>query len=205
MKTLFTVPTANGQRASVALEECGLEYETKNVDLYGGEHRSEEMLALNSFGRMPVLQIITDDGALKNIYGSLAIGMHAARQSGNLLPSAELSDDFYHWIGIIMTDLVPGFAGQFYLGTLAPEPDKWGVDWYAEIIARFLRGIDDHLSSGEYFLGDEYTLVDVLLYPTAATSVARMDGGLAPYENISRWVSRVAARDAVVRGMSISS
>ncbi len=104
-----------------------------------------------------------------------------------------------------MTDLAPAFSGQFYLGTLAPEPHEWGVNWYTEIIARFLRGIDDHLSSGDYFLGDEYTLVDVLMYPTAATSVARMAEGLAPYENISRWVSRLATRDAVVRGMSISS
>lgn len=84
MRTLYTVPTANGQRASIALEECGLEFETRTVDLLTGEHRNEAMLALNPFGRMPVLQY--DSG--ETIYGSMAIGMHAAERTGKLLPSA---------------------------------------------------------------------------------------------------------------------
>lgn len=205
MTTLFTVPTANGQRASIALEECGLDYQTRTVDLLSGEHRGEEMLALNPFGRMPVLQIGTGPGVVKNLYGSLAIGLHAAERSGKLLPTAQKSDDFHQWIGIIMTDLMPAFSGQFYLGTLAPEPYEWGLNWYAEIIGRFLTGIDAHLADNEFFLGDDYTLVDVLMYPTAATSVARMEGGLAPYENLGKWASRVATRDAVARGMRASS
>lgn len=199
MTILFTVPTANGQRASIALEECGIDYEVRAVDVFGGEHRSEEMLKLNPFGRMPVLQIESASGELENIYGGLAIGQHAASQGGSLLPDAELGDHFHQWIGIIMTDLVPAFAGQFYLGTLAPEPFEWGSNWYAEIIQRFLRGIDDHLADNSYFLGDDYSLVDVLMYPTAATSVSRMPDGMAPYENLARWTSQVAARDAVIQ------
>jgi GST-like protein len=205
MTTLFTVPTANGQRASIALEECGFDHQTRTVDLSSGQHRSEEMLALNPFGRMPVLQIDTDPSAPKNIYGSLAIGLHAAERSGKLLPTAQTSDDFHQWIGIIMTDLMPAFAGKFYLGTLAPEPDEWGINWYVEIIGRFLRGIDAHLADNKFFLGDDYTLVDVLMYPTAATSMAGMVEGLAPYENLGKWMSHVATRDAVARGMLASS
>ncbi len=198
--TLFTVPTANGQRASIALEECELTYDTRPVDLFAGEHRSDEMLHLNPFGRMPVLQF--EDG--KTIYGSMAIGMHAATTSGKLLPAESERDAFMHWIGIVMTDLAPAFAGQFYLGTLAPEKFEWGIDWYVDIIARFLKGIDDRLGTGEFFLPGGYSLVDVLMYPTAATSVARMPEGLAPYPNIERWAASVGARGAVQRGMAAS-
>lgn len=201
MRTLYTVPTANGQRASIALEECALEYDTRSVDLFGGEHRSEEMLELNPFGRMPVL--VLDDG--EKIYGSLAIGMHAAELSGLLLPGESDRNAFSHWVGIVMTDLVPAFAGQFYLGTLAPEKFEWGVNFYAEIIERFLKGIDAHLEGNEYFLADGYSLVDVLMYPTAATSVPRIPGGLKPYPGIARWVAQIGERSAVQRGMDASS
>ncbi|MDH3621493.1 MAG: glutathione S-transferase family protein [Gammaproteobacteria bacterium] len=201
MNTLYTVATANGQRASVALEECGIEYETRPVDLFAGEHRSEEMLALNPFGRMPVLQL---DGG-NAIYGGMAIGMHAANLSGKLLPSANDKDAFHEWVGIIMSDLVPASAGLFYLGTLAPEKFEWGISFYTEIIGRFLSGIDAHLASSEYFLPGGYSLIDVLMYPSAATSVANMPGGLEPYPNIARWVTLVGAREAVKAGMESSS
>ncbi|MGI9232923.1 MAG: glutathione S-transferase family protein [Woeseiaceae bacterium] len=209
MRTLYTVPTANGQRASIALEECGIDYDTRVVNLYDGEHKSDEMLQLNPFGRMPVLKLATGmvdgEGRDGTVYGSFAIGMYAAESAGLLLPEDIVDSDFYHWIGIVMTDLVPAFAGQFYLGQLAPEPFEWGRDFYADIIERFVRGIDEHLAGSTYFLGETYTLVDVLFYPTAATSLARMPGGLAAYENIARWAELLKRRDAVVRGMAVSS
>lgn len=204
MRTLFTVPTANGQRASIALEECGLAYQVRKVDIQSGEHRSEEMLALNPFGRMPVLQINPESASCNTVYGCLAIGMHAAEQSGKLLPAANKSDAFNQWIGIIMTDLMPAFAGRFYLSALAPEPYEWGINWYSEIVDRFLGGIDAHLAGNEFFLGDDYTLVDVLMYPTTVTSMKGREKELAKHEHLVAWASRVATRDAVVRGMQAS-
>jgi GST-like protein len=201
MRTLYTVPTANGQRASIALEECELEYDTRSVNLFDGEHRNKEMLALNPFGRMPVLQ----HGDGETTYGSMAIGMYAARESGRLLPSAADENAFHHWAGVIMTDLAPAFAGQFYLGTLAPEKFPWGIEFYGEIIQRFLAGIDAHLSDNEYFLDGGYSLVDVLMYPTAATSVPRIPGGLEPYSNIARWAAAIGERRAVRQGIDASS
>ena len=196
--TLFTVATANGQRAEIALHECAIEYTPRSVDLYAGEHRGDEMLALNPFGRMPVLR--RDDG--ETIYGSLAIGLWAAETSGLLLPAESERGQFHQWCGIIMTDLAPAFAAQFYLGTLAPEPDQWGLEWYAEIIQRFLTGIDEHLAEREYFLNSGYSLVDVLMYPTAVTSAARTEAGLEPFPNLRRWADLVGTREALQRVMA---
>jgi len=201
MTFLYTVPTANGQRASIALEECGVEYDVHTVDLLAGEHRNEEMLRLNPFGRMPVLAI---EGG-KTIYGSMAIGLHAARQSGKLLPLESDRDNFDHWLGVIMTDLVPAFAGRFYLGTLAPEKFEWGISFYADVIERFLAAIDTHLGKTDFFLPGGYSMVDVLFYPTAATSITRMQSGLDPYPNIARYAASVGTREAVLRGMAVSS
>ena len=201
MLRLLTVPTANGQRASIALEECGFEYEVRNIDFAKGEHRSAEVLALNPLGRLPVL---VDPGREQTVYGSMAIVRYAARTSGRLLPGPEQETAADHWAGILMTDLSPAFASQFHLGVLAPEPFQWGLDYYADVIARVLALIDGHLEKNEYFLGGNYSIVDVLMYPTAATSTARLDGGLEAYPSICRWRDKLAARPAVARGMQVS-
>ena len=201
MNTLYTVISANGQRASIALEECRIPYESHIVELMKGEHRGEEMMALNPFGRMPVLK--KSDGTV--VYGSMPIAMRAAEESGRLLPGDNERDAFHHWIGAITTDLTPSFAATFYLGVLAPEKHEWGLEFYTDVIQRYLCVIDEHLSDHEYFLDGGYSLVDVLFYPTAATSIPRTPQGLEPYPNIARWAELVGAREAVQRGIAASS
>lgn len=201
MRTLYTVPTANGQRASVALEECGIEYAVRQIDFAKGEHRSDEVLALNPIGRLPIL-IDPDDDLV--VYGSLAIARWAATISSKLLPPPGREADAEVWAGIIMTDLSPAFASQFHLSVLAPEPHAWGLEYYAEVIHRVLGMIDAHLADNEYFLGDSYSFVDVLMYPSATSSTGRLEGGLEPYPALSAWRDRVGARPAVVRGMEAS-
>ncbi len=204
MLTLYTVPTANGQRASIALEECDIRYDVRHVDLLAGEHRSAEMLALNPIGRMPVLAGEDDDGVPVNVYGSHAIGLYASETSGRLVPAVNERADFHTWLGILQGDLAPAFAAQFHLGVLAPERYQWGLDWYADIIRRILEATDAHLDGRAFFLDSGYTIVDVMMYPTAVTSAARLDKRLEPYPALAAWVERVAARPAVQRGMEVS-
>jgi len=205
MLKLYTVPSANGQRATIALEECGVEYETQMVDLVAGEHRSPKMLELSPIGRMPVLVGNDGEGRLLKLYGSLSIGEYYAETSGKLRPSRDDLADYHQWLNILMTDLAPAFSVQFYLGTLAPERFEWGIGVYNDMIERMLGVIDAHLADNRYFLGDDYTLPDVMMYPTAASSAARLESGLAPWPNIARWRDEVGKRPAVERGMERSS
>ncbi len=201
MLKLYTVPTANGQRASIALEECGFSYDVKGIDFTKGEHRSDEVLAVNPLGRLPVL---VDDESGLNVYGSMAIVRHAAMESGVLLPPAGTESAAEHWAGVLMTDLSPCFASQFHLAVLAPEPFAWGLEYYAEVIDRVLTLINAHLEDNHYFLGDAYSFVDVLMYPTAATSAARLPEGLSKFTAIERWRDEVGVRPAVQKGMAAS-
>ena len=201
---LYTVPTANGQRASVALEECGLRYETRQIDFQKGEHRSEEVLALNPLGRLPILAGLAETERDTAIYGSMAIARWAATGTGRLLPPADKLAAMEHWIGIVMTDLSPAFASQFHLSFLAPERDEWALGYYADMIQRVLTVIDTHLADNEYFLGSDYSLADVLMYPSAVSSTGRLDGGLDPYPCIRRWRDQVGERPAVIEGMAVS-
>jgi GST-like protein len=206
MRTLNTVPTANGQRASIALSECGLEYEVRMVDLMSGEHRSSEMLALNPVGRMPVLSVREEPGEVnRDLYGSLAIATYAAQKAGILIPRDESAADYHQWIGIIMTDLVPAFAGQFYLKVLADEPQEWGVAWYGQIIDHLLNVIDTHLAAHQTIVGNTLSLADLMMYPAAVTSVPRLPQGAGAYPNIEAWAKRLGEREAIQAGMKASS
>jgi len=206
MRTLNTVKTANGQRASIALVECGIPFDVRTVDLMAGEHRSSEMLALNPVGRMPVLSVRDESGEKdRDLYGSLAIATYAAEKAGILIPEGELATDYHQWIGIIMTDLVPAFASRFYLSVLATEPQEWGVNWYTEVIDHLLNVMDSHLAEQQYVVGNAYSLADVMMYPTAVVSAARLPQGLEAYPNIGRWAQKVGQREAVQKGMKASS
>lgn len=206
MRTLNTVPTPNGKRASIALEECDLEYAVRKVDLMAGEHRSSEMLAINPVGRMPVLSVRDQPSEKdRDLYGSLAIATYAAEKAGILIPDGESSVDYHQWIGIIMTDLAPAFAAHFYLSVLATEPQEWGVNWYVDVIGHLLSVMDTHLAERKYIVGNAYSLADVMMFPTAAVSVSRLPQGLGAYPNIERWAEQVGQREAVQKGMDSSS
>ena len=91
------------------------------------------------------------------------------------------------------------------VGELAAEPQEWGVNYFNEIIDRLLNVIDSHLSRQQYIVGDEYSLADVMMYPTAATSVSRLPESFGDYVHIRRWEERIGRREAVQCGMQASS
>lgn len=97
------------------------------------------------------------------------------------------------WAGIVMTDLSPAFASQFHVSVLSPEPHAWGLDYYAEVIQCVLGVIDSHLADRDYFLGDGFSFVDALMYPSATSSTTRLECGLDPYPALCRWRDRVGA------------
>jgi len=88
MITLYTAATANGQKAAIALEEAGLDYGTRILDLAAGEHLDASVLALNPVGRIPFIEP-GDDEAGEVVYGTLPVAVYAAECSGRLLPVAE--------------------------------------------------------------------------------------------------------------------
>ena len=199
MIRLCTCDTANGQRARIALEEAGVEYAAEFPDLGEGEHQRPDMLALNPMGRLPFVVIGAGD-SVRTIYGSLAIAMYATERAPRLLPGDRI--DMYHWFGILLTDLAPALAGQFVFTRLAPEPNDWAVSLYTGAAERMAAHLDRHLEGHEYFVNAEFSVVDIVAYPIAATSLARLPGGLRRFPSLHRWAQRIGERPAVRRGMS---
>lgn len=198
MMRLFTVPTANGQKAQVVLEVLGFEYETATCDLVAGEHRSPEMLARNPFGKLPFLE---HDG--RTVYGSMAIAFYLTDLSGRLMPAdPALRAEVYQWVGMLASDLSPALAGQFMFSEIFVVDDPQVVGYFTESATRLFAVLDQHLAGREWMVGDQLTVADLLAYPSAVTSAARLPEKLAPYPGIRAWVERLGENEAIRRGMA---
>lgn len=203
MIDFYWVPTANGQRAAIMLEETGEQYTLRPVNMMKGEHRSEAYLAVNPVGKVPT---IVDHAAGVTVYGSMAIALYLADKHDMLLgKTRELRAQVYQWAALVASDLGPAFTGQYIFNVMAPEKLDFPIRYFNEQIARLLKVVDDRLSTHAYLAGDSYTLADALAYPVAASSAPRLEHGLSGYEHIRQWAERVADRPAVRRAMALEA
>lgn len=199
----FCVPTANGQKATIFLEELELDYEITQVDLRKGEHLSPEFLAMNPVGRAPtIVDRAGPDGEPLTVYGTLAIGLYLCEKAGRLLPpQGALRAHVFQWMSFIASDLSPAFTGQFIHGVMAKEKHEDVITHYVMLAHRMLKVMDQQLADNQFLAGDQYTAADILAYPAAVSSAARLEGGLEPYRAIAAWAARIGERPAVQRGM----
>ncbi len=203
MIDLLFVPTANGQKATILLEEAGLEYTATRVEHGVGGPPPATLLAKNPIGRYPVLTESDGPGGGEIIvFESHAIALYLADRTGLLLPDDPIERSAAHvWAAVASTDLTPTMATQFFL-TLRAETDvSEAITWIEAEAQRYLRAINQRLSEATYLAGNTFSLADLLTYPLMATSVQRL-GGFTSYKNIVRWFDLVSNRPAVQRGMA---
>jgi GSH-dependent disulfide-bond oxidoreductase len=204
MIELHTVGSPNGQRASIVLEESGLAYTAKLADPRQDANARTELLRVNPLGKLPV---IVDRGARRptTVYGSMAIALYVAQKCGRFLPEG-LGEcaELYHWLGIVCTDLSPGFGALFLLTEVVPERFAPAITVYEREVRRLLAALDARLASEHYIAAGRYTIVDMLAYPNLTSSIQRLPGGLEDYPHARAWAERIGARAAVQRGMHVS-
>lgn len=204
MIELHTIATANSTKTSIMLEECGLEYEVKHLDMAGGVHKSAEYLAMNPVGKMPV--IVDHDGAggkPVTVFETLAIAVYCCDKAGKMMPgNAATRASAWEWAVACVTNLAPALSFLFQLARAVPDSSGPTIEYIVGRADRLFKEIGLRLSKAEYLAG-EYCFADVQVYPVAATSEMRMPDGLAPYPNIHRWCDALPLRPAVVRGINV--
>ena len=204
MIELHTTPTANGYRASIVLEECGLDYVARSYDLVKGEHLAPEFLALNPVGRVPAIVDRGAGAAPVVVFGTQAIAIYAAEKSGRLLPAEPAARAAaYSWAGMVASDAGPAYSGQFVFSKIAPQPQGWGLEHFQKQCLRMLGALETRLQAVRWLAGEDYSIADVLAYPLAAVSALRFPSTLAAYPALQEWAARVGARPAVQRGMQV--
>ena len=203
MIDLYLAGTANGLRASVALEECGLAYKAHKIDLMKGEQHTPEFLKLNPAGQIPV--IVDQDGPggkPLTLAQSGAIILYCAEKSGKFLPK-DLAQraSVLQWFMQGATDLAPTSGAIFQLEMVAPEKNAAITEHFKKRLLGFFAACDKQLAGRDYLAG-ELSVADFMVYPNFAARKALVDaaGGLA---NLQRWGAAMATRPGVQRGMKV--
>ena len=202
MIDLYTWGTSNGQRASLALAECGLEHRIHKVDLTKGEQKKPEFLALNPAGQIPVM-VDSDgpNGTRLVLAQSAAILIYAAEKSGKFMPSdGARRAAAWQWFMMGASDLAGSSSTLFLLENLVPEKSQKNADFFKDRVVKFFSLLDQRLQ-GRECIADELSIADLMLYPIYAARKPMLDaaGGLA---NLHRWGAMMAARPGVQKGMN---
>lgn len=203
MLELYTYGTSNGQRASIMLEESGLQYKAIKVDLERGDQKAPNFLKINPAGQIPALVDLSRAGGKPIIVcQSGAIILHIAERTGKLMPREPSKRLLaYQWFMQAMTDVAPASAVMFLVGSMMPEATNNTRKMFEQRMLAHLRNCDRRFSEAQ-FLADEYSIADVALYPTVSfrREIVQQAGDL-PY--LMRWLHTLDARPAVQRGMAV--
>ena len=198
MIDLYTAATPNGHKVSIALEELGLPYTLKVLDLGAGEQRSPAYLAINPNGRIPA---IVDHGAGGfAVFESGACLVYLAEKTGRLMPAdVQGRSRVMQWLMFQMGGIGPmmGQANVFF--RYFPEKIPAAIDRYQGECKRLFRVLDGHLAAHEYLAGD-YSIADIANWAWVRTH--RWSGvEIDDLPHLKRWRDAIRARPALQRGI----
>ncbi|SCY77778.1 glutathione S-transferase N-terminal domain-containing protein [Microvirga guangxiensis] len=208
---LYSLPTPNGVKVSIMLEEIGLPYEPHAINIGANETWTEEFLSLNPNGKIPA--IIDPDGPGGKpfaLFESGAILLYLAEKSGQFLPKdAGQRYETIQWVFFQMAAVGPMFGqlGFFHKFAGREIEDKRPLERYRAESKRLLGVLETRLMGRQWIMGDEYTIADISLLGWVRNLVGFYGAGeLVEYDklkNVPAWLERGLARPAVQRGLEI--
>jgi GST-like protein len=206
MIDLLYWPTPNGWKISIFLEETGLPYTVKPVNITRGEQFDPAFLAVSPNNRIPA--IVDHDppggGAPVGVFETGAILLYLAEKTGRFLPTdLRGRNAVMQWLMWQMGGLGPmlGQNGHFVL--YAPEKVPYAIERYGREALRLYGVLDRQLAAtGAYVAGNEYTIADMAILPWTVTHKAQgISLGNVPH--VARWMSALRERPAVQRGLAL--
>ena len=200
MIDLYTSSTPNGWKVSITLEEMGLDYSVKAIDLSKGEQKEDGYVALNPNGRIPT--IVDHDNGDFAVFETGAIMVYLAERTGQLMPQDEKGRSLVmQWLMFQMSGIGPmmGQANVFY--RYAPEKIPFAIERYQREGRRLFEVLDTRLKDHEYLAGD-YSIADIAHWSWVHTykwSGINADG----LDNLKRWRDAIRIRPAVEKGRAV--
>jgi len=208
---LYSLPTPNGVKASIALEELGLAYEPHLIDIGNNETWTPEYLSLNPNGKIPA--IIDPDGPGGQpigLFESGAILVYLADKTGRLMPTDPAQRyEALQWIFFQMAAVGPMFGqlGFFHRFAGKEYEDKRPRDRYLAETKRLLGVLEARLATRAYMMGEAYSMVDIALLGWVRNLIGFYEAReITDYDaltHVPAWLDRCLARPAVQRGVNI--
>jgi GST-like protein len=208
---LYSLPTPNGVKVSIALEELGLPYEPHLIDIGKNETWTPEYLSLNPNGKIPaIIDPDGPDGQPIGLFESGAILIYLADKTGKLMPADPAQRyEALQWIFFQMAAVGPMFGqlGFFHRFAGKDYEDKRPRDRYLAETRRLLGVLDDRLATRAYMMGADYSMVDVALLGWVRNLIgfyeAREITDYDSLKHVPAWLDRCLERPAVQRGLAI--
>ena len=208
---LYSLPTPNGVKVSIMLEEIGLPYEVHLVSFDSNDQMSPEFLSLNPNNKIPaILDPNGPGGAPLPLFESGAILIYLAEKTGQLMPRDPAGRyQTIQWLMFQMAGIGPMFGqvGFFHKFAGKDYEDKRPRDRYVAESKRLLGVLNRRLADRAWIMGDGFTIADVATFPWINNLIGFYGAGdlvgIADFPHVKRALSSFMARPAVVKGLGI--
>jgi GST-like protein len=194
-------PTPNGWKINIYLEEAGVPYEIKYVNIGKGEQFAPEFLAIAPNNRMPaIVDPEGPDGKPISVFESAAILQYLGRKFGKFYPADErkrVAVD--EWLAFQVANVGPVFGHNNHFRNYAPEKVPYGITRFGNEAHR-LYGVLDRRLAGRDYVADEYSIADMALIGWVK-GYDRQGIDIAEFQNVKGWIDRMLARPAVAKAI----
>jgi GST-like protein len=204
MLDVYYWTTANGHKITMFLEETGLPYTLKAVNIGKGEQFAPEFLAIAPNNRIPAIvdHAPAIPGGPLSLFESGAILLYLAEKTGQLIPAEPRTRwECVQWLFWQMGGLGPMGGQTHHFLHYAPEQIPYAIDRYVRETGRLYAVLDHRLRGRDYITG-EYSIADIACYPWVQPERQRQD--IDEFPDLKRWKERIAARPATLRAYEIA-
>ncbi|MFM0002597.1 MULTISPECIES: glutathione S-transferase N-terminal domain-containing protein [Paraburkholderia] len=208
---LYSLPTPNGVKVSIMLEETGLPYEPHLVRFDANDQMTPEFLSLNPNNKIPaIIDPNGPDGKPLPLFESGAILIYLADKSGRFIPQDAVGRyEAIQWVMFQMGGIGPMFGqvGFFHKFAGKEYEDKRPRDRYIGESKRLLGVLDRQLEGRDWILGDSYSIADIATFPWVRNLIGFYEAGdlvgIQDFPNVTRALAAFVARPAVAKGLDI--
>lgn len=209
---LYSLPTPNGVKVSIALEELGLPYEAHRIEFGAEGVKSPDFITLNPNGRIPALiDPNGPDGKAIGLFESGAILVYLAEKTGRLIPAdAAGRYETLAWVMFQMGGIGPMFGqfGHFYkFAADKVANNSYPTERYRDESKRLLSVLEERLKDRTWLMGDDYTIADITTFPWVRGADVFYGGrealDYASFPAVMAWLERCLARPATKTGLEI--
>ncbi|RJF96531.1 glutathione S-transferase [Noviherbaspirillum cavernae] len=208
---LYSLPTPNGVKVSIMLEETGLPYEPHLVDFGTNDQMTPEFLSLNPNNKIPaIIDPNGPDGRPRALFESGAILIYLADKSGQFIPQDSAGRyETIQWLMFQMGGVGPMFGQLGFFNKFAGREydDKRPRDRYVAESKRLLGVLNQRLAGRDWIMGETYTIADMATFPWVRNLIGFYEAGdlvgIADFPHVTRVLDAFLARPAVARGLEI--
>ena len=203
MIELFTWPTPNGHKVHIMLEETGLKYLVRAIDINKGEQFNPNFLKISPNNKMPaIIDRNGLNGEQYSVFESGAILMYLAEKTGKFMhQDIARRYQVIQWLMFQMGNIGPMFGQAHHFRQYAPQNIPYAVDRYTKEAGRLYGVLDRQLNQREY-LAEDYSIADIAIFPWTR-SFERQGQTLDDYPNVKRWYEDINSRPAVKRALKV--